>query len=162
MPTTTKSTNFFGLPPLVLLVLVALTASLMTAVVLARPAQAASLTVTTPVDELNDDGDCSLREAIEAANTNAAAVDGCAAGSDTVPDAIVFAVGLEATITLDSELDVLLITDDAGLTINGQKNKITISGNDASQVFWVEPGAVFNLRNLTVADGNTTYLAPAS
>ena len=54
MPTTTKSTNFFGLPPLVLLVLVALTASLMTAVVLARPAQAASLTVTTPVDELNE------------------------------------------------------------------------------------------------------------
>ena len=51
---------------------------------------------------------------------------------------------------------MLLITDDAGLTINGQKNKITISGNDASQVFWVEPGAVFNLRNLTVADGNTT------
>jgi hypothetical protein len=50
-------------------------------------------------------------------------------------------------------LGVLHITDDAGLTMTGQKN-ITISGNDASQVFRVEPAAVFNLKNLTVADGN--------
>ena len=71
------------------------------------PAWAAPFSVTTPVDELNTDGDCSLREAIEAANTNAA-VDGCAAGSATVPDTIVFAVGPEATVSLSSELDVLL------------------------------------------------------
>jgi CSLREA domain-containing protein len=120
------------------------------------PAWAADITVSTTDDELNDDGDCSLREAIEAADTNAA-VDGCAAGSDTQRDTINFRVGQEATITLDSELfvvSVLLITDDDGLTITGQKKKITISGNDASQVFRVEPGAVFNLKNLTVADGN--------
>ncbi len=162
MPTTTKS---FGLPPLVLLVLVALAASLiMMAVVLARPAQAASLTVTTPVDELNDDGDCSLREAIQAADSNAA-VDGCAAGSNTELDTIVFAVGQEATISLSSELDNLLITDDAGLTINGQQNEITISGEDAENssgaVFRVEPGAVFNLRSLTVADSHSSTFAGA-
>lgn len=149
MPTITK---FFRLPPLVLVVLAALAASLiMMAVVLASPAQAASLTVTTSADEPNTDGNCSLREAIEAANTNAA-VDGCAAGSDTALDTIVFSVGQEATISLGSELP---ITDDAGLTINGQQNEITISGNDASRVIQVDPGAVFNLRNLTVADGNS-------
>jgi CSLREA domain-containing protein len=149
MPTTTR---LFRLPPLVLVVLAALAASLiMIAVVLAGPAQAASLTVTTRHDELNSDGDCSLREAIEAANTNAG-VDGCAAGSDTQRDTIQFAVGREPTLTVGS---VLLITDDAGLTMTGQTKKITISGNDASRVFRVEPGAVFNLINLTVADGNT-------
>ena len=36
----------------------------------------AGITVTTTDDELNSDGDCSLREAIQAANTNAA-VDAC-------------------------------------------------------------------------------------
>jgi CSLREA domain-containing protein len=36
--------------------------------------------VTTTEDELNSDGDCSLREAIQAANTDSA-VDACAAGS---------------------------------------------------------------------------------
>ena len=46
---------------------------------------AASLTVTTTDDELNTDGDCSLREAIQAANTDTA-VDACFAGSgaDTI------------------------------------------------------------------------------
>jgi CSLREA domain-containing protein len=49
------------------------------------PVHAANITVNTTTDELNADGDCSLREAIEAANTDAA-VDACAAGSgaDTV------------------------------------------------------------------------------
>ena len=42
--------------------------------------QAAGIAVDTTTDELNSDGDCSLREAVQAANTDAA-VDGCAAGS---------------------------------------------------------------------------------
>lgn len=40
---------------------------------------AAIITVTTTDDELNNDGDCSLREAIQAANQNVV-VDNCAAG----------------------------------------------------------------------------------
>jgi len=43
-------------------------------------AHAATITVTTTTDELNSDGDCSLREAVQAANTDAA-VDACAAGN---------------------------------------------------------------------------------
>ena len=38
----------------------------------ALPAAAATITVSTLADELNADGDCSLREAVQAANTNAA------------------------------------------------------------------------------------------
>ncbi|MEX2457441.1 MAG: CSLREA domain-containing protein, partial [Actinomycetota bacterium] len=46
---------------------------------------ATTITVTTTDDELNGDGDCSLREAIVAANTDAQ-TDECAAGSgaDTI------------------------------------------------------------------------------
>jgi CSLREA domain-containing protein len=46
----------------------------------AGSAYAASITVTTTVDELNTDGDCSLREAVRAANRNVR-VDACPAGS---------------------------------------------------------------------------------
>jgi CSLREA domain-containing protein len=52
----------------------------------ALPAAAATITVNTLQDELNADGDCSLREALQAANANAV-VDACTAGSvglDTV------------------------------------------------------------------------------
>ena len=44
-----------------------------------------AITINTPDDELNSDGDCSLREAVQAANTDTG-VDGCTAGSgaDTI------------------------------------------------------------------------------
>lgn len=95
-------------------------------------------------------GNCTLREAIEAANTNAK-VDRCAAGSATERDAIHYSLGDEATIVLGSQLPN--ITDSAGLTINGRKAKISVSGNDSVRVFWVDSGAKLTLANLTVADG---------
>src|SRR6476659_7405656 len=49
------------------------------------PAYAATIDVTTFTDNLINNGDCSLREAIQAANTDSA-VDACPAGSgaDTI------------------------------------------------------------------------------
>jgi CSLREA domain-containing protein len=51
----------------------------------AGPVLAATITVDTIADELNADGDCSLREAIQAANSDTA-IDACTAGSG--PDTI--------------------------------------------------------------------------
>jgi CSLREA domain-containing protein len=48
--------------------------------ILAGPASAADITVTTRLDTVADDGRCSLREAVTAANTNAA-TGGCPAGT---------------------------------------------------------------------------------
>jgi CSLREA domain-containing protein len=160
--TTTKS---YFRKPLALLVLAALGASM---ILLASQAQAASLMVTTEVDELNTDGDCSLREAIEAANTNAA-VDACVSGSNTEPDTIDFAPSLSGqTITLNSVANGGLgslptITDTAGLTIDGGSADITISGNRAVRVFGVDLG-ILAMENLTVADGKavSTDLASAA
>jgi CSLREA domain-containing protein len=95
------TTNSYFRKPLALLVLAALGASML---LLASQAQAASLMVTTEADELNTDGDCSLREAIQAANTNTA-VDACLSGSSTETDTIDFAASLSGqTITLGSQL----------------------------------------------------------
>src|SRR5512147_2432705 len=57
-----------------------------------RAAHATSIAVTTTTDELNTDGDCSLREAIRAANTNVA-VDACAAGQNDQTDTITVPAG---------------------------------------------------------------------
>ncbi len=63
-----------------------------------RLAEAATITVTTTTDELNSDGDCSLREAVQAANTNTA-VDACTAGQSDQTDTITVPAGTY-TLTL--------------------------------------------------------------
>jgi CSLREA domain-containing protein len=109
-----------------------------------------TIKVNTNADESNTDGDCSLREAIKAANTNTK-VDRCAAGSSTDRDAIHFALGTQARITLGSTLPA--ITDRSGLSIDGQQAKITVSGNDKVGVFIVSPGRQLALLHLSVANG---------
>jgi hypothetical protein len=71
----------------------------------------------------------------------------------TQRDAIHFALGDKATITLGSTLPT--ITDTSGLNINGRRAKITVSGDDFERVFQVNPGAKLTLANLTVADGRS-------
>src|ERR671921_618797 len=58
----------------------AVLAALVFSLALAPPAHAATISVTTTTDELNADGDCSLREAVRAANLDAS-VDACVAGT---------------------------------------------------------------------------------
>jgi len=58
-----------------------------------RVSAATVINVTTTDDELNSDGDCSLREAVRASITNSA-VSGCPAGSSTDTDEIVLPAGV--------------------------------------------------------------------
>jgi CSLREA domain-containing protein len=105
-----------------------------------------TILVTTLEDELNSDGDCSLREAITAANENTA-VDACPAGDAVLTDTITF--GVEGTITVTSQLEV---TAGGPLEIDGG-NVITTSGGGTTRVWWVDPGSDLTLQDLTVADG---------
>ena len=82
--------------------------------------------------------DCTLREAINAANA--------LTGANT----ITFSVS--GTITLASTLPT--ITDAAGLTMDGAGQTLTISGNNAVRVMNVGAGALLTLNNLTIANGN--------
>ena len=61
-----------------------------------RVGHAAAIVVNTTADELNSDGDCSLREAIQAANTNST-VDQCVHDGFATPDTISFAAGTNGT-----------------------------------------------------------------
>src|SRR5260221_10096138 len=60
-----------------------------------------TITVTSLADNLTADGNVTLREALQAANTDAS-VDGSAAGQAGVQNVIVFQSGLSGTITLNA------------------------------------------------------------
>ncbi|HEX9665887.1 MAG TPA: choice-of-anchor Q domain-containing protein [Thermodesulfobacteriota bacterium] len=103
-----------------------------------------TMAATFTVINLNNSGGGSLRDAIDQANA--------AMGADD----IVFAPGLMGTIMLGSTLPN--ITDADGLTIDGG-DSITISGSNALQVFFVNPGAELTLENLTVEDAGDPNVA---
>jgi CSLREA domain-containing protein len=89
-----------------------------------------TLFVTTTADTIDANPNVtSLREAIQAANDVINYPDA---------DVIQFAAGVLGTITLDSALGQLGITDD--LTITGPgAHRLAVSGNDAVRVFYVAP-----------------------
>lgn len=93
----------------------------------ALPAQqTAALRVNTTADELNSDGDCSLREALRAANLDTA-VDACAAGSgaDTIGlpagTYVLTRAGRNENAAVTGDLDIT-----APLTISGAGQAVTI------------------------------------
>jgi CSLREA domain-containing protein len=110
-------------------------------------AHAATLTVNSLADNKAIDGGCTLREAIENANNNAATNADCAAGNGA--DTITF--GVSGTITLVSSLPA--VTDAAGLALDGTGQAVTISGNHVSKIAIVPPGALLSLSHLTLANG---------
>jgi CSLREA domain-containing protein len=104
--------------------------------VFVAPAAAATIVVNTLDDEDNVDGDCSLREAVRAANTDSA-VDACAAGSGA--DLIIVPSG---TIVLSHPDEQIFITDQ--VTIRGAGQTLTIIDNIDHAGFRVTgPGATF-------------------
>ncbi|MEX0270185.1 DUF4347 domain-containing protein [Leptolyngbyaceae cyanobacterium UHCC 1019] len=103
----------------------------------------ATYTVTTTNDVVDaGDGVLSLREAIDQANASVG-----------VADTIDF--NLSGTITLDSQLGQLTLTDSAKTTINGG-NAIAVSGNNAVRVFQVNIGATAEFNGLTITGGRAT------
>lgn len=95
---------------------------------------ATSIVVTTVEDELNSDGDCSLREAISAANGDSA-VDACPAGSAVDADVIrlehatytLTRVGIEDD-NLNGDLDIIGDVEITGPSVG----RATIDGGTAS------------------------------
>ena len=117
-----------------------------------------TMAVNTFTDELNADGDCSLREAVRAANTNLA-VDACPAGSASTVDIITLATGTYS-LTLggtdnaaaSGDLD---ITGDTRITGAGAASTF-ISGlnlpSPGDRIFHIVSGAV-QIESLTIKNG---------
>ena len=101
----------------------------------ASAASAATITVNSTADVAADDGVCTLREAITAANTNAASgatVGECAAGSGT--DSIQFNIGsgtptIVMTAALPGILEAVTIDGNTGGATRVELNGNGISGN---------------------------------
>lgn len=161
----TRATNYYFLPNLILfgiaiLMLVGLTFSH------ASIAQAAGITVNS----LTDDGvGCTLREAIEAANTDSAVGD-CSAGSgaDTITFAFALTSGGDSTITL-TQFDAGTDSDEVGAYALGITSEIIIDGgtgengitierasanSDLFRLFYVTQAGDLTLRNLTLTGGS--------
>lgn len=113
-----------------------------------KPAYAAVITVNTSADEYNNDGDCSLREAIMAANADTA-VDACTPGSNH--DEIQFSLSTPAIITLTLG-QIVIETDPLTLTGPGS-DQLTISGNNGARIFDIATGIPVTLTNLTMQNG---------
>jgi uncharacterized delta-60 repeat protein/CSLREA domain-containing protein len=108
------------------------------------PAQTLTVTKTADTNDGVCNSDCSLREAIAAANANVES-------SQINFDAQIF--GVPQTITLSS--DELVIADNHRLTINGTgANLLSISGNNQSRVFRINRDAVVLIKGLTILGGN--------
>ncbi len=120
--------------------------------------EASIITVNTTDDELNADGDCSLREAIRAANTDSM-VDACTGGSG--PDDIVFdatvvpgtfaltisGIGEDAALTGDLD-----ITDDLTVTGAGAAS-LSIDGNSTDRVLDISIAATVFISGVTIQNG---------
>ncbi len=117
---------------------------------------AATINVTTLTDENNNDGDCSLREAIAAANTNTT-VDNCTAGQSGVVDQIT--VNQLGTINLTS---TLIVTEQ--VEISGMGRLLTrLSGNNQRQIMRVnmtDPSHNFTLTDIRIQNGRSNNTSP--
>lgn len=122
-----------------------------------QPVYAANIAVNTTDDELNSDGDCSLREAIQSANLDTA-VDGCTAGSGTdtitVPaGTYTFSIpgtGEDANATGD--FDIL-----SNLSITGVgSNSTVLDGGGLDRVLEIHPGAMVQIQGVTARNGNSS------
>lgn len=153
-----RSTRFFRrrfFPAGLSIALVVLFVGSMLVVAPVREARAATITVDTTDDELNADGDCSLREAIQAANTNSA-VDTCTAG--TGADEIVLQAVGPYTLSLAGASEDSNATGDLDITAAEQLditgNGATIDGAGIDRVLHItDPGATVTLNNVTIQNG---------
>lgn len=126
------------------------------------PVQAGTLAdteikVTTTADELNSDGDCSLREALQAANTDQP-VSGCPAGSGDdvirIPPGTysLSLVGAGEDLGLTGDLDI-----NSNVTIFGAGSDLTIiDGNATDRIFHVTGKYQVNISYLTIRNGSVS------
>ena len=113
---------------------------------------AALIAVNTVGDEITNNGNCSLREAVKSANDDSA-VDGCAMGNGS--DVIQLPAG-----TFSLSLGGILLSDAARITGQGIGQTI-INGQNLSRIFKVDDGdnAQFStviLEEMTLQNASTT------
>lgn len=120
-----------------------------------QASQSTTITVNTTDDEINSDGDCSLREAIQAANTDAP-IDGCPAGCGD--DLIIVPAGVY-NLNIPGRVENLNQTGDFDITSNlivkGESAVTTvIDASELDRAFHIINGTV-TISDLTITNGET-------
>jgi len=121
-------------------------------------AQAATITPDTFSDDNVDNGNCTLREAIIAANTDATD-DDCTAGTGADRIAVQagrYELSVPGTGEGDSAMGDLDITDPDGLEIAGARAGSTIDANAIDRVFNTRAAASATFVRLTITGGSVT------
>ncbi|HSH05794.1 MAG TPA: CSLREA domain-containing protein [Anaerolineae bacterium] len=113
-----------------------------------------TITVDTTVDDLIDNGNCSLREAIQAANTGTA-VDACPAGGMTTT--IMIPAGTYS-LTIPGAHETENVTGDMNITANvtivGAGAGITIlNANGLDRFFFIHPNSITEISGVTITGG---------
>jgi CSLREA domain-containing protein len=118
----------------------------------ARQASGTTIVVTTTLDDLTNNGNCTLREALKAADTNTK-VDKCGAGSPTGADTISIPAGtFQLTLgDLTAASSIQLSGAGAAATIIKGKGQ----GNTASRDLHVLANGVVTLSKLTLSNSYT-------
>lgn len=129
--------------------------ALLSAALCMGTAQAATITVTAgAVDDDPTNGNCSLVEAISAANTDIA-VDACTAGAG--PDTLELAsnsVYVLTAVNIGTSVDNGLPIFGSEITINGHGSTITrASGAPDFRILALDAGGIVTLNNLHISDG---------
>jgi len=127
-------------------------------------AMADTITVNTTADEFGAGANCSVREAIQAANTNTA-FGGCThngtAGMDTInipANSYTLSIaGADEDFNGTGDLDVL--TDTAGILLNGTgatSATVVLDANGIDRVIQTANGVALHLNNLTIEGGSVS------
>src|SRR6185503_18851466 len=121
----------------------------------ASPAAAATITVTTVVDGAVTDGNCTLREAVLAANSDTAR-DACPAGSGA--DLIVLPAGTYTLSVAGANEDAALTGDldvTSAITLRGDAAGTTIvrAGAISDRVLHVLSTGTASIEQVTIRDG---------
>ncbi len=125
--------------------------------IFAESARAADIPVTTPIDELTTNGACSLREAIQSANTDSQ-IDNCSAGAGA--DVILLPAGTYTlTISgpgedanLTGDLDIL---GDVQLVGQGVERTV-VDGNGLDRVLHIHAGADVTVDAVAIVGGRAS------
>ncbi len=140
----------------------ALGIALLVAFSIAESVSAASIVVSATADILADDGVCTLREAVIAANTDAAsgtAAGECGAGSGAdvieLPAGVytLAVAGMEEAAAATGDLDLQADVEVEGAGVA----QTIIDGADLDRVFHVLGGVVAEIRDVTIQNGHHTF-----
>ena len=146
-----SSGRFIALTSLVFLTALALVAAIVSGG--GRPAAAATLTVTKTADTADGacDADCSLREAIIAANADTGA-DTITLPAGTYTRTI---AGANEDLAATGDLDIAGGSASGALTINGAGATATIiDGGDLDRVLHVKSGGAVSISGVTIQNGS--------